>query len=358
MIRNSSSVQRTLYLQWGHEVVSQPVEWLWEPWLPRGMVIVLDGEPGVGKSSLMMDLAARITTGLPFPGESAAREPGIAMIIPMEDPIDSIVKPRFEAAGGDLRRVAFFGGVTEVNENGEAQAILQLPRDLGLIADLCRQQRPAVVIIDPLFAVLGVDENGRYVMANDDQSVRQLLIRLKLVAEETGVLFILIRHLNKGGHGNAVARGSGSIGISAAARAVLLAARDPNDPKGCILAMAKTNVSGTCRSRRYKIVGKGASSIVAWGDECDVSANELTSPGAAAEYQERAVMAASDFLETVLEDGGKTWAQLVALADNEGIAEITLRRAREKIGLVKKLKGKQVFWRLPFRMPPIDDTWA
>lgn len=352
------AIKRTLHLQWGHQVVSQPIQWIWKPWLPRGMVIVLDGDPGVGKSSLIMDLVARITNGQPFPGETDPHEPCIAMIVPMEDPIDSIVKPRFEAAGGDLKRVAFFGGVKEDDGNGELEAVLQLPRDLELIAAMCRQQRPAMVVIDPFFAVLGVDENGRYVMANDDQSVRQLFIRLKRLAEETGVLFVLIRHLNKGGHGNAVVRGAGSIGISASARAVLLAARDPSDVKGCLLTMAKTNISEPCKSRRYKVVGKGASSIVEWGEVCDVTANELISQAAATEYQKRAVMLAKDFLDIALMNCSKTWEELTALAGLEGITEMTLRRARVEMGLEKKLKGKKVYWRLPFRLPPIDDAWA
>jgi AAA domain len=358
MLTRNPSLKRSLNLLWGHQVVSQEVQFIWKPWLPRGMVIVLDGDPGVGKSSLIMDLVARITNGKPFPGETEPHEPGIAMIVPMEDSIDSIAKPRFEAAGGDLKRVAFFGGVKEDDGTGELEAVLQLPRDLELIADLCRQQRPAIVVIDPFFAVLGVDENGRYVMANDDQSVRQLFIRLKRLAEETGVLFVLIRHLNKGGHGNAVVRGAGSIGISASARAVLLAARDPCDVKGCLLTMAKTNISEPCRSRRYKVVGKGASSIVEWGDVCDVTANDLISPAATARYEELALMLAKDFLETVLEHGSKTWKDLVTLADKESISEITLRRARDAIGLEKKHVGKNgVTWKLPYRPPPIDAVW-
>ncbi len=52
---------------WGKQVQIRPIDWLWEPWLAQGVVAVIDGDPGVGKSSLTMDLVARITTGQPFP---------------------------------------------------------------------------------------------------------------------------------------------------------------------------------------------------------------------------------------------------------------------------------------------------
>ena len=54
------------------QIAPVPVRWLWEPYLPRGKLVVLDGDPGTGKSFVALDLAARVSAGLPVPGGAAA----------------------------------------------------------------------------------------------------------------------------------------------------------------------------------------------------------------------------------------------------------------------------------------------
>src|SRR5207253_2652272 len=82
------------------------------------------------------------------------------------------------------------------------------PRDLDLVAKAVREYQPALLVIDPLFAVMGLDRRGRFIKASDDQSVRQLTGELKQLAEETAMTVLLIRHLNKNRRGSAVLRGS------------------------------------------------------------------------------------------------------------------------------------------------------
>src|SRR5437764_14999143 len=80
---------------------------LWEPYLPGGAVAVLDGDPGVGKSFLSLDLAARLTAGAPMPdGRPCPDRPGghEVMIVNAEDNVDTTLIPRFLAAGGALDR--------------------------------------------------------------------------------------------------------------------------------------------------------------------------------------------------------------------------------------------------------------
>jgi predicted ATP-dependent serine protease len=61
------ATERTLKIQWADQIEEQPIKWLWRPWLARGTIGLIDGYPGVGKSTMMFDLIARITTGRPFP---------------------------------------------------------------------------------------------------------------------------------------------------------------------------------------------------------------------------------------------------------------------------------------------------
>jgi hypothetical protein len=49
------------------QIVARPVDWLWPGRLPLGKLAILDGDPGVGKSLVTLDLCARLSTGRPFP---------------------------------------------------------------------------------------------------------------------------------------------------------------------------------------------------------------------------------------------------------------------------------------------------
>jgi len=359
------TAQRTLEVRWGNEVQTVPIDWLWEGWLPRGVVAVLDGDPGLGKSSLALDLIARITTGREFPkGElgtpnselgTAVRDPRCCVVVALEDPIDKVVKPRLEAAGADVGWVAFLGGVREEGPDGQVADLLQLPRDLDLIVNLCRQVRPALLVIDPLFAVLGYDKRGRFIKANDDQSVRQLLARLKTLAEETETTILLIRHLNKASSGTALKRGSGTIAISGLARAALIVGRDPDDESKRVLAMVKSNFGIEPPSWRYALRGAGATSRVEWLGECELKPDDLVQSISAEKRASARLLEAQDFLETTLEDGAKPWEMLVEQAAAEGITERTLRRARVEMRLEKFRWRNDVSWRLPFHLQPYNE---
>lgn len=345
------SVQRQLEMRWAHQITTRSIDWLWKPWLARGVVSVLDGDPGVGKSMLTMDLVARLTTGRAMPLDGDSHPPQNCLVVALEDPLDSVVRPRLEAAGADLSSVAFLEGVKETGPGGSLEAVMQLPRDLDLITAETVRHQPALMVIDPLFAVLGLDKRGRCIKASDDQGVRQLTGQFKVLAERVGTHIMLVRHLNKASGGAAIKRGSGSIAITGQARSVLLAAKDPNNHECGILAMTKTNLAAMPKSIRYRITSDGLSSRLDCLGPCDATADELLSPGTTADYFKRAVTTAEDFLEVALQDGGRTWEDLVAMAAKEGIAEITLRRAREEKDLEKEFVAKhKCVWKLPPRL--------
>lgn len=347
----NASIQRELNVILANEIISRPINWLWKPWLPRGMMSMLDGNPGVGKSMISLDLVARLTTGRPMPNNGETYPPQNCLVVALEDPLDCVVRPRLEAAGADLSRVVFLEGVREKDGHGELETILQLPRDLELIAEAVRKHRPALMVIDPFFAVLGYDKRGRFIKANDDQGVRRLTAQFKVMAERENIAILPLRHLNKHGGGSAITRGSGTIAITGQARSVMLAARDSEMPGAGILAMTKTNVADSPGSLRYRIVGEGLTARIEWVGLADASADEIVTLGRPKDLHERLVLRAMDFLETALELDGRPWEELVEMAAKEGISEITLRRARQKKMLDKEFVGKhKCVWKLPRRL--------
>ncbi len=224
---------------------------------------------------------------------------------------------------------------------------LQLPRDVELIAAECHALRPELLVFDPFFAVLGVDEKNRFIKTNDDQSIRRVLARLKTLAEQEGVAVVLLRHLNKASGGSALKRGSGSIAISALARSVMLVGKDGAGPDSRVLAMVKTNLDAMPPSVSFRVLKNSNSSTIQWDGVSDLSADDLVAAAAGKDLHP-AVLSAAYFLKmTLLEHFKLTWAQLTALATEESIPEITLRRAREAVPLLKACQGRNVFWTLP-----------
>src|SRR5205085_10467784 len=86
------------------EVETQEVHWLWQKRIPLGKITLLDGDPGMGKSMLAINLAARVSSGLPMPDGTPGPQGGVIVIAP-EDGAADTPRPRLEAAGGHPSRV-------------------------------------------------------------------------------------------------------------------------------------------------------------------------------------------------------------------------------------------------------------
>ena len=168
-------------------------------WLPLNAVTVLDGDPGLGKSTITLDWAAEAT--------GAGSD---VLLLSAEDNLDSTLRPRIEAAGADMDRVHSLEAVE--TDNGEEPPVL--PYDIPLLEELIVAHKVKLVIIDPLMAYL----DGK-IHSHHDQDMRRVLHRLKMLAQKHHVAIVLMRHLNKDDSTrNPLYRGGGSIGISAAVR--------------------------------------------------------------------------------------------------------------------------------------------
>ena len=189
---------------------------------------MLDGDPSVGKSTLALDLAARVSTGRPMPGEEVATL-GASNVILLagEDGLSDTIRPRFDAAGGDPARVYHFDAVRRVSDDGALTCVTPtIPDDLPVLEMLIADTRAALVIVDVLMAYL----SGRY-NSYRDQDVRRALAPLVEIADRTDACVVLVRHLRKS-RGLALYSGGGSIGIIGVARAGLIAGVEPGDESG------------------------------------------------------------------------------------------------------------------------------
>ncbi len=184
------------------EITPCAVSWLWEPYLPRGKLAILDGDPGTGKSFVTLDLAARVSAGAPMPG-GVSSAPANVLLLNAEDDARDTIGPRIAAAGGNPDRVRIFYA-PGIGQNW----VPQFPDDGPQLGRAIRDLKPALVVIDPLTAFFAPQ-----VSTNSDQAMRLALSPLAALAAETDACVLLVRHLRKAGGASAVYRGAGSIGI-------------------------------------------------------------------------------------------------------------------------------------------------
>jgi hypothetical protein len=329
------------------QLAPRPVAWLWAGRLALGKLAILDGDPGLGKSLVMLDLCARLTSGRPFPDGSPGPGPASAIILNGEDGEEDTLLPRLQALGADLERVFVFHP-----DGPDAGEPLRIPANLGLLDDALAQTRARLVVIDPIVAFL---DPG--ILSSSDQSVRRALLPLARLADRHQCAIQLVRHLNKSGGRRALYRGGGSIGFLAACRSGWLIARDPQDPRRRILAQVKNNLAPAQPSLAFTVEPQdGAPPTLSWMGPCAWTADQLLAEAAAAPPPASPRDRAREFLAALLEKGPHTSRDIWQAAQEQGLAERTLLRAKRQLGIRSvrvHVGGPQLsYWLLPGQQLP------
>lgn len=339
------------------DVATEQVRWVWPGRIPAGKLIILDGDPSVGKSTVTLDWAARVSTGSPWP-DGAPCTAGDVLLLTAEDGLADTVAPRLAAAGGNPTRVHVLTETVVPDRDGTPRRVPpSLPRDISTIQRLVTDRGVRLMLVDPFMAYLpGAVDSHR------DQDVRGVLHALATMADRTGCAVVLIRHLNKAGGGHALYRGGGSVGIVAAARAALLIARDPDDPTGArrVMAITKSNLAAEPPALAYQLVGdpdRGCARVEWEPDPTSHTAGELLRTGPA---DEDGRSETREWLVGYLTDqGGEAAANDVLRAGAaHGYTRDMLHRAKRAAGVeaAKSSMGGGWVWRFSAVSPPAESS--
>jgi hypothetical protein len=325
------------------------VTWIWPGRLAAGKFALLVGDPGVGKSWIALDIAARLSAGRPWPdGAPAGAAPGAALLLSAEDGLADTIKPRLDGLGGESALVHHVA----VLRAGDQERGIQLA-DTDALEEAIARTHARVVTIDPIAAYLGGTDSHR------DADVRGLVSPLAALAERTGAAMLGIMHLSKGTQRPAIYRAVGSIGFAAAARIVLAVAKDPERENRRIMAVVKSNLSATPPALAYTL----ADGQLIWdsspASDVDVEAllSAPTTPFAREEQTE-----AENVIGELLEDAA-AWPMdardALAAGEARGIHPRALQRAAHRRGIgISRLgfgRGGRWVWHRPIG-DIIDDT--
>lgn len=306
------------------EIESQEIEWLWYPFIPYGKLTIIQGDPGDGKTTLVLNIAAKLSKGIGIDEAMHLSEPINIIYQTAEDGLADTVKPRLEAAGADCEKIAV------IDESEKSLSMVDERLEEAIIKTNAR-----LLILDPIQAYLGggMDMNR----ANE---ARDMTKRLGLLAEKYKCAIVLIGHMNKAAGNKAAYRGMGSIDFFAVARSVLLVGRVEGQANIRAVAQIKNNLASFGHPKAFELKGGG----FCWLGDYEISADELL--GGLAPKANKLEQAKQLLRELAGTNNAMQSKEIFNLADEEGISKRTLENAKKELKIKAKKINNSWYWEL------------
>jgi hypothetical protein len=315
--------------------------YLWFPVLPEAEPVSIEGDPGCGKSAVVIKLICHLTTGTAFPTlfpdhPEEDFTPSHVILFSSEDDPSTTIKLRVGLNGGNPALVHIVEGKKSPDTGDVAPMTMS---DLTLIADLLTTYKPALLVFDPVQSFFGM------VDMNKASETRPTLDAVRHVCKTHGCTPLYVRHNGKAQRSKAIHSSIGSIDITAHMRSVLALFKDPDDETRRILAQSKTN-GRLAPSIQLTLVGttcdvdldSGTETLedveVTWDGLSDLSAEDLNARenahGNDTEEANASLDQAREFLRDLLKNGPMLVQEINDQAGQAGITRSTLRRAKDK----------------------------
>ena len=340
-----------LRIQKASDVIIRPIKWVWPGVLAQGKLVVIAGDPGLGKSQVCLFISAIVSTGGEWPVSEETCDKGSVLILSAEDGAEDTIVPRLNAVSADLEHIHI---VHAVKLDEKKERAFDLTKDVERLRHTVKRiDNVRLIVVDPISAYMGKTDSHR------NAEVRAALTPAVEFAEEIGACLLCVTHLNKGGKGNALSRITGSIAFIAAARASFVVTRDNEDPYRRLMLPLKNNLAKDTHGFGYRIEEHNLSGIetsnVTWEkDAVDLTAEEVLSEQVGRPDNQGN---AENFLLQELAGGLKIpCKELYERAEEMGISRKVLWTVKDKIGVQANkvdFKGGWI-WHLPLEVNPED----
>ena len=315
------------------DVQPEPVRWLWPGRFALGKLSLIAGEPGLGKSFLTLDMAARVSRGDGWPCDKGTTSTaGGVVLLSAEDDINDTIVPRLIEARADRSRIQamrmLYQPMPGLGIGIEKPVPFSLLEHVPQLEELIRRAAPCrLVVVDPVSAFLGKTDS------HNNSEVRGVLAPLSEMAARTGVAVVAVTHLNKG-QGSALNRVIGSIAFTAAARAAYVITRDEDEPARRLMLPAKNNLGRDEDGFAYRLVGDPIAHIEWEPAPVVMSADEAVG----ARFRTRgpepdARKDAEAWLLDYLSAGPRSASDVFDAARTDGHSKMTIKRAKTVLGV-------------------------
>lgn len=319
------------------DVKAVPIRWIWYPYIPIGKITILQGDPGDGKSTMMMELITELSKGGATPDGKALGRPQRVLYQCSEDGSGDTIKNRLEASGADCRNIGF------INETVHDGITLDDERIRGAIVEF----RPQMVVIDPIQSYIGNDSDLQITVR-----ARKLMRRLAMWASTYDCAFVLIGHLSKKEHSKDLYRGLGSIDVIASARSVLQVERNEADEDIRIVKQIKSNLAPKGEDLMFEIrSGTGFRWLNAQQASQKVEPKPENPELPKNKHELTAIL-----LKKMLADGPVESTEVKRQLSQYRIGEKTMNEVKKDMGIKPYRKMRRWYWVLPGDGQSLDST--
>ena len=302
------------------DVEVESVSWLWYPFIPYGKVTIIQGDPGEGKTTLVLQIIARLTKGESIIDEKE-KTPINVIYQTAEDGLADTIKPRLLSADADCSKVIV------IDDRDTPLTMRDVRLEQAIVETSAK-----LVVLDPIQGFLGADVDMH--RANE---IRPIMKHISELAEKYKCAIILIGHMNKCSVGKSAYRGLGSIDFQAAARSVLIVGRIKDEPEIRVVCQTKSSLAPEAKAVAFRL---NEETGFEWIGELDITADDLLS-GTVKGTKKQAAM---DFLENLLADEQMLQKEIIELARQKGISDKTLRNAKDELKIKSKRVNNQWHW--------------
>lgn len=315
------------------DVQTEEIKWLWYPFIAYGKMTIVQGDPGDGKSTLVLNIAAKLSKGERLEPEMNIDKPVNVIYQTAEDGLADTVKPRLEQAGADCSRISI------IDEGEKSLSMIDERIEKAIIA-----AEAGLLILDPIQAYLGGGTD-----MNRANEARELTKRLGGIAERTGCAIVLIGHMNKGSGSKAAYRGMGSIDFFAVARSVMLVGRIEGQPDMRAVIQIKNNLAPFGHPKAFELTQDG----FRWIGDYEITADEVL--GGMIPKASKLEIAKQFLREYSGENTMMLSTEIIELAAQEGISKRTLEAAKKELKIKAKKINNSWYWDLRLK---IDNVMA
>jgi hypothetical protein len=319
------------------ETKEKDPEWIWYPYLSRGEMTLVEGDPEAKKSFLIQAAARSLMDGRPLPSKwpDLQPPPGNVVLFDCENDGETVLKKRFRYLGLKNEGRLFY----------KEDPFQMVEDDIEMIIDGLRVLKPLMVVFDTMNDYLDAKANS-----NNGKEVAQALQPFKRMAKELNCAVVLIRHLNKGG-GKAMYRGQASITFAGKARIAITVAADPENPETSLFVPVKCSNAPKPLAREYHVFDRSEPDArsafrFSWGDEVEKTADELLEVPRDEGRPPKEREEAKNWLLGQLESGPVAVRMLKQEASRRALAWKTVERAASDLGVIKPKGGANSAWKM------------